>query len=227
MEKILYGLISLLLMGSCTLVFAEPYRYSLCDKPGITCMQVQEGDSWGSLFSNDEERDIVMRLNRMNIYLRPGSLIAIPEDLAVIDKMDISPFAYHIHSPGRRVIIIDPKRLAWGAYDASGCLVNWGPISAGRAYCPDTHRRGKTPIGTFSVCSKHGVGCVSKKFPIGRGGAPMPYCMFFRGGYAMHGSSFLPGFNASHGCVRLFTSDARWLNQSFATVGTKVIVYNY
>ena len=55
----------------------------------------------------------------------------------------------------------------------------------------------------------------------------MPYCMFFKGGFAMHGSSGVPGYNASHGCVRLFVDDAQWLNQDFADIGTQVIILPY
>jgi len=32
--------------------------------------------------------------------------------------------------------------------------------------------------------------------------------MFFHGGFALHGSPSVPGYNASHGCVRLFDDDA-------------------
>jgi lipoprotein-anchoring transpeptidase ErfK/SrfK len=47
--------------------------------------------------------------------------------------------------------------------------------------------------------------------------------MHFFKGFAMHGS-VLPGKNASHGCVRMFTSDAAWLNKSFVKIGTPVTV---
>jgi lipoprotein-anchoring transpeptidase ErfK/SrfK len=49
--------------------------------------------------------------------------------------------------------------------------------------------------------------------------------MFFNGNFALHGSYNVPGYNDSHGCVRLFVNDAQWLNQEF-TDGerTKVIV---
>lgn len=208
------------------ITFSGPYSHTLCYQEGITCIQVQPGDSWYDLWPDERERDVVMRLNRMNTRLRPGMIIAVPDDLANVDIMDISPFSYHIPSPGRRLVLIDPKRLAWGAYNAGGHLVSWGPMSGGRGYCPDIRSRCKTPVGSFSVYSKRGADCYSTKFPIGEGGAPMPYCMFFKGGYAMHGG-FVPGFNASHGCVRMFTSDARWLNQEFVGVGTKVVVYRH
>ncbi|MCX7124554.1 MAG: L,D-transpeptidase, partial [Gammaproteobacteria bacterium] len=41
--------------------------------------------------------------------------------------------------------------------------------------------------------------------------------------FALHGST-LPGYNASHGCVRLFFDDAKWLNQDFLNIGTRVTV---
>ena len=56
----------------------------------------------------------------------------------------------------------------------------------------------------------------------------MPFCMYFHGGYALHGSSEVPGYNASHGCVRMFTQDAEWLNKKFISIGgnksTEVII---
>ena len=54
----------------------------------------------------------------------------------------------------------------------------------------------------------------------------MPYCMFFHEGYALHGGT-LPGHHASHGCLRLYTEDAEWLNEMFVTAGiggTEVII---
>ena len=63
----------------------------------------------------------------------------------------------------------------------------------------------------FYVFHKKGANCISKKYPVGEGGAPMPFCMFFYGGYAMH-ASFLPGYHASHGCIRMFYEDAKiWI----------------
>jgi lipoprotein-anchoring transpeptidase ErfK/SrfK len=39
--------------------------------------------------------------------------------------------------------------------------------------------------------------------------------MYFHNGFALHGSYEVPGYNASHGCVRIFVNDAKWLNQDF------------
>jgi lipoprotein-anchoring transpeptidase ErfK/SrfK len=52
--------------------------------------------------------------------------------------------------------------------------------------------------------------------------------MFFnKAGYAFHGSPKVPGQNASHGCVRIFTDDAKWLNENFVEIGTTVIINPY
>ncbi|MBX9586991.1 MAG: L,D-transpeptidase [Gammaproteobacteria bacterium] len=128
---------------------------------------------------------------------------------------------------GRSLFIFDPNRHRWMAYNSSGELVGSGKASGGKGYCPDTKRRCKTPSGTFRVYSMGGPGCVSTKFPIGRGGAPMPYCMFFHGGFAIHGSYDVPNHNASHGCIRVEPSAARWLQENVIGIGTTVIVRPY
>ncbi len=127
---------------------------------------------------------------------------------------------------GNRVFIFDPRRLQWAAYDPAGRLVKTGRASGGKHYCPDVRRACRTPRGQFAVYSKGSPGCRSSKYPLGRGGAPMPYCMFFHGGYAIHGGH-VPGYNASHGCIRVQRGAARWLSKSFIRHGTTVIVRNY
>ncbi|MAZ39588.1 MAG: L,D-transpeptidase [Legionellales bacterium] len=127
---------------------------------------------------------------------------------------------------GRNVFIFDPRRHRWAAYNKNGQLVKTGKASGGKTYCKDLRRACRTPAGVFSVYAKRGANCKSSKFPIGRGGAPMPYCTFFRGGYAIHGSYNVPNYNASHGCVRVVPSDAKWL-QSFLHYGSTVIVRSY
>lgn len=164
------------------------------------------------------------------MYLRWGSLIAVIMFVAVSTVSfaeDGSPFNAQIQPPGTRIIVVDPVEHAWAAYEADGSLVRWGQASLGKNYCPDIGRGCKTVTGTFSVYSKGGPGCKSTKFPVGRGGAPMPYCMFFHGGFAIHGSNDVPDANASHGCVRVTPEAAEWLNLQFAYIGTPVIVLPY
>lgn len=53
--------------------------------------------------------------------------------------------------------------------------------------------------------------------------APMPWASFFNGGIALHESSDVPGYAASHGCVRVPVGFAERLFR-FAEIGTPVIV---
>jgi L,D-transpeptidase ErfK/SrfK len=92
-------------------------------------------------------------------------------------------------------------------------------MSGGQSYCRDLKRGCRTPAGRFTIYRKQAADCVSKKFPLGEGGAKMPYCMFCSAGYAVHGSYAVPGHHASHGCVRIFVEDAKWLYRAFVTVG--------
>ena len=140
-----------------------------------------------------------------------------------------------IEPQGEKQIIVDPHIHMWGAYNEDGKLLKSGIATAGANYCPDIGKRCRTRVGTFRIDSLGSAGCKSKKFPVGRGGAPMPYCMFFNGGQALHGSYEVSRANRSHGCVRLHVGDAKWIRFNFAEepnssnewMGTKVIIKPY
>lgn len=138
-------------------------------------------------------------------------------------------FPKYRRATGNNVFIFDPKYSAWALYDDNGKCVNTGRASGGKLYCPDVHRGCKTITGTFRIISKGDAGCVSSKYPLEtHGGAPMPYCMHFSPkGYAIHGSNDVPDHNASHGCIRVTPTAARWLNENYMGVGTTVIVLPY
>lgn len=123
--------------------------------------------------------------------------------------------------------VFNPNTHTWKAIDSNGKVVRTGRASGGKKYCPDIHRGCKTPSGVFTVWSKGGPGCKSSRYPVGKGGSPMPYCMFFSKYYAIHGSYDVPNHNASHGCIRVYPSDAKWLSHKFIKIGTKVIVKPY
>jgi L,D-transpeptidase ErfK/SrfK len=200
------------------LLYAKSFGARLCqDDPRYFCYTVKKGDTWQKLFTDPDQQDIVMRVNRVNIQLQRGSTIAIPKNLNFSDALDYSPFSKQIEPPGAKTILVslNENKLAWGAYDEAGNLEKWGPVSGGKGWCPDVKRSCNTATGKFTIHRTHGARCVSSKFPIPKGGAPMPYCMFFHGGFALHGSYEVPGYNASHGCVRMYINDAKWLNEEF------------
>lgn len=205
----------------------ERYGQVICKSEGFVCHRVLKNESWESLFPDENDRAVVKRINRMNTMLHKNMVIAVPENMQNIDYMQYAPFSHQIEPTGKKLILVNPAVLAFGAYDENGGLVRWGPISPGKNYCPDVGSACRTHAGDFSVYRKGSEYCVSSKFPIGEGGAPMPYCMFFKGGFALHASNEVPGYAASHGCVRIFYEDAQWLNLEFAQTGTRVVVLPY
>ncbi len=208
------------------------YGTGLCNNPAFECIKISGGQSWEKLFPDEDERDIVQRVNRTYNTLYAGKIIAVPRQLKGANLMDYSPFPLKIEPDVSTQVIVDQNKLAWGAFDKKGELVKWGPIASGSTKCSDSNKTCLTLTGIFRIFSKEDSKCKSAIFPIGKGGAKMPYCMYFHKGFAMHGSSDIPGYRASHGCVRMFERDAKWMNADFIevnsekrnTIGTKVIV---
>jgi hypothetical protein len=217
-----------------TIWSAPRFGESLCGSTDYFCIKVKAGDSWESLFGNVEERDIIKRVNRMNITLDADMIIAIPKNIDRLTIYDVAPFPRYIEPNGEKTIYVSQAKLAWGAYDAQGELLWWGPLSSGSGHCKGLEGTCTTPSGLFRVIRKQDIDCISTAFPMRNdgesGGAEMPYCMHFLRGYALHGSDVVPGYRASHGCVRIFIEDARWLNEEFVTLpgvgtrGTRVVV---
>lgn len=216
---------------------AAPSRYGekFCHQTGYHCIHIKTYETWDDLFPELEQQDLIKRINRMNIELKPGMIIAVPDNLEQLSVYDVSPFPRYIEPRGEKIIYVSQEELAFGAYDEQGELIWWGPLSPGSGQCPYTEGHCQTPSGEFRIIRKQDYDCVSTVFPQRSdgfdGGAEMPYCMHFYRGYALHGSDTLPGYRASHGCVRMFIEDARWLNEEFidlpgagGLIGTRVII---
>ncbi len=209
------------------------YGPGLCASPQYECVKVGPGQSWEKLFPDEQQMDLVQRVNRSYNSLWAGKEIVVPKDLSHVTLIDLSPFPIKIDTEHEKEIVVDQDKLAWAAYDENGQLVKWGPIASGGDRCSDNSSPTcRTMTGIFRIFSKEDVRCKSNVFPIGKGGAKMPYCMYFHKGLALHGSDDIPGYRASHGCVRMFTRDAKWLNQEWVQVtneqknilGTKVVI---
>ena len=132
-------------------------------------------------------------------------------------------------STAENTVVVDPRVHVWGAYGPDGTLIKAGQASAGSDWCNDLGHPCHTGVGTFRVYSLGSPDCKSHIFPLHKGGAPMPYCMYFNSGQALHGvpDSEVGDGNFSHGCVRMHVSDAEWLRYNFVNVGTKVIIRPY
>ncbi|MBS0351190.1 MAG: L,D-transpeptidase [Proteobacteria bacterium] len=129
---------------------------------------------------------------------------------------------------GENVFIFSPKARQWAAYNGSGQLVGFGRANGGGSFCAELNEPCLTEGGKFRVFRKGDSTCVSKTFPLDKGGgAAMPYCMFFNNGSAIHGSPQLSLMNSSHGCVRVTTPSAEWLSNNFIKIGTRVLITSY
>jgi len=137
-------------------------------------------------------------------------------------------FPVQIPGTGQKQFIFDPKAAAWAAYDEEGKRVMTGGASGGMDFCEDVNKPCRTVTGKFHVYNKRGVDCKSGEYPVETvGGAKMPYCMYFYRGFTIHAAFEVPSYNSSHGCVRVFPSAAKWLNEQFITIGTQVTVLSY
>jgi lipoprotein-anchoring transpeptidase ErfK/SrfK len=120
---------------------------------------------------------------------------------------------------GSALLDIDISSQTMRVYKG-GKLYRTVPISSGsgKRYC----EKGKcgtavTPRGTYRIYNFIRGWRVAQ---LGKLYNPL----YFKGGYAIHGGR-LPGYPASHGCVRVSYSTANWL-PSVAGVGSTVRIHN-
>lgn len=93
---------------------------------------------------------------------------------------------------------------------------NWAVSTARRGY--------RTPVGSYRPQRMY-RSYYSKKYY----NSPMPYSIFFSGGYAIHGTNYMSqlGRPASHGCVRLAPGNAAALYslvQQYGKGGTRIVI---
>lgn len=179
-------------------------------------------------------RGSLVLLSLLTLALTSCSSYTGPNERGGYAEEDSMPANFEARLPhhlavNNKTILVDPNVHAWGAYDSDGQLLRAGQASAGSDYCPDLGRRCHTKSGVFHIVSLGSENCKSTLFPLHRGGAPMPYCMFFNKGQALHGvpEGEVADANLSHGCVRLHVPDAEWIRFNFANIGTTVIVKSY
>ncbi|MFZ2314519.1 MAG: L,D-transpeptidase [Gammaproteobacteria bacterium] len=155
---------------------------------------------------------------------------AFPQDEAPVRKKHRKAkvsISASISPLGEKAIIVNPKTHSWGAYAANGKLVRSGTATSGAYRCPEDDSSCKTAVGRFRIYRMGDSDCYSTQYPVPDGGAPMPYCMYFNGGQAIHGSNAVYRQNASHGCVRVQPWDAEWLRYNFVAQGTLVVIKPY
>ncbi len=205
---------------------ATAYVKSMCNYPGLHCVSIVPHEIWIDVFPKLKVRTMMKRLNRFNVALFYRNWLVVPTKWHGLHDWDFSPMPLYRNTHHKPMVVINLHKFAFGAYNKDGKLLRWGPASSGGKICPDDKGQScTTPTGAFRVFKIGNKDCISRTYPrVTKGGAPMPYCMFFKGGIAMHASTMMGFANMSSGCVRLFLSDAEWLNHNFIKMNTRVDV---
>jgi lipoprotein-anchoring transpeptidase ErfK/SrfK len=148
----------------------------------------------------EEKMALLLKLNRLDAqHLRAGVTLLIPEK---IDELNaLSPFPDKLET-GREIpklILVSLRVQAFGAYEY-GNLVRWGPTSTGKKATP-------TPAGLYHTNwkSKATRSSINNDWLL-----PWYFNLDNQRGISFHQYD-LPGYPASHGCVRLLEDDAAWI----------------
>ncbi|ORL47018.1 protein containing ykud domain [Zunongwangia atlantica 22II14-10F7] len=181
-------------------------------------------DSFNNRFSS-EQRKIIYALNRIDERkVWTGKELVIPDSIST-DLMDYSPFPKDLGMVDTipKLVLISQRIQAFGLYE-SGKLIKWGPVSSGKKSTP-------TPNGLHygNYKAKRKVSSVNEDWIL-------PYYFNFMNfeGVGTHQYA-MPGYPASHACVRLYMADAQyiydWANMwtlngsTIKSNGTPFIVY--
>lgn len=160
----------------------------------------------------------ILHLNRIDLeHLRQGSTLIVPERPATV--ADLSPFPQSLGTDAPpRLLLVSKRVQAFAAYEA-GSRVRWGAASTGRRETP-------TPSGLFATNWRAKLRRSSDN-----AAWLLPWYFNFinASGVSFHQFA-LPGYPASHACVRLVEANAQWIYEwaetwVLADEGRRVEVY--
>ena len=164
--------------------------------------------------------EAILHLNRIDLeHLRQGATLIVPESPVTLSA--ISPFPTKLWddpSMPDRMLIVSRRVQAFAAYEA-GTLVRWGAVSTGRRETP-------TPEGLFATNWRSKL---RKSSDNPAWLLPWYFNFINSSGVSFHQFD-LPGYPASHACVRLLEGDAMWIYEwaeswVLADQGRRVEVY--
>lgn len=160
----------------------------------------QEVDSLYNTYSKEEQR-LIFALNRIEqVRVGVGTKLIIPDTL-ITDYMAYAPLPQELSilDSVPKTVLISQRIQAFGLYE-NGSLIKWGPISSGKLSTP-------TPNGLHygNYKAKRKISTVNSDWIL-------PYYFNFMNfeGVGVH-QYLLPGFPASHACVRLDMDDAKYI----------------
>jgi hypothetical protein len=143
---------------------------------------------------------LALKVNRCDsLHVRNGDSLMVPDSSAGL--LDLSPFPHQIPSTREvgKLVLVSRRVQAFAAYD-SGRLERWGPTSTGRETL-------QTPEGLYHTNWKDAdrTSTFNEEWLL----------KWYINLESFLGISFhlfeLPGYPASHSCIRLLENDAIWL----------------
>ena len=145
--------------------------------------------------------DVILHLNRIDLeHLRQDATLVVPE--RPITMAEAAPFPSSLGDQSAwppRMLLVSRRVQAFAAYEQDR-LVRWGAISSGRAETP-------TPTGLFATNWRAKLRRSSDN-PAWL--LPWYFNFINSSGVSFHQFD-LPGYPASHACVRLREPDAMWI----------------
>ncbi len=169
---------------------------------------------------------LVLAFNRLDVgHIQTNATIVIPSDLTDWNALSPFPMNLDVVKDIDKILLVSQRVQAFAAYE-NGKLVHWGTVSTGKkdTQTPSklyfTNWKGKSVVSTLE------------------GGYILPWAFNLDslGGIALHEFD-LPGYPASHACVRMSGGDAEWIynwakqwvlapdGQTQLASGTPVIIF--
>lgn len=150
---------------------------------------------------DEEQKKIIYSINRIEpVRVGVGTKLVFPDTiLSDFNKYAPFPASLEILDSIPKVVVISQRVQAFGLYE-EGELIRWGPVSSGKQSTP-------TPNGLHygNYKAKRKISTVNQDWIL-------PYYFNFMNfeGVGTH-QYLLPGFPASHACVRLYMDDAKFI----------------
>jgi hypothetical protein len=173
-----------------------------------------------------EAFSLILKVNRVDLdHVRQGDSLVVPEPT---DPLALSPFPAAVSrelAPAHKLLVVSRRVQAFAAYE-DGALVRWGPTSTGRKETP-------TPPGLYFTNWRSKL-----RRSTDNAQWMLPWLVNFENNRGISFHQFdLPGYPASHACVRLLEADARWMfdwaeewflssdRRAVVAYGTPVVVF--
>jgi lipoprotein-anchoring transpeptidase ErfK/SrfK len=171
----------------------QPKRTSYRLEPVNAARMAKQYSPWQIALLETLNRRDVERLARLNRMIVPD---AWPDDELALGVL---PAAWASAESRAKVIVVSQPAQLFGAYEF-GKLVRWGPVSSGREDTP-------TPAGVYNLTWK-----ARSRRSTDNADWLLNWNFNFINARGVSFHQFeLPGFAASHACVRLLERDAMWL----------------